>query len=66
MTQIRHSAPATNNNYTTDITVSQRSNRAVLKTLADTPEKAEALFTLADNRHSYSRDKLCPGQRAAN
>ncbi|WP_163638166.1 hypothetical protein, partial [Morganella morganii] len=45
MMQVRHSAPATGNNYTTDITVSQRSNRAVLKTLADTPEKAEALFT---------------------
>ncbi|PCP71177.1 insecticidal toxin SepC/TccC, partial [Morganella morganii] len=36
MTQIRHSAPKTGNNHTTDITVSQRSNRAVLKTLADT------------------------------
>ncbi|MEM8008291.1 RHS repeat domain-containing protein, partial [Morganella morganii subsp. sibonii] len=57
MTQIRHSAPATGNNYTTDITVSQRSNRAVLKTLADTPEKAEALFTPGGQQ-----TQLQPGQ----
>ena len=57
MTQIRHSAPATNNNYTTDITVSQRSNRAVLKTLTDTPEKAEALFTPGGQQ-----TQLQPGQ----
>ncbi|WP_317420294.1 MULTISPECIES: RHS repeat domain-containing protein [unclassified Morganella (in: enterobacteria)] len=57
MTQIRHSASATNNNYTTDITVSQRSNRAVLKTLADTPEKAEALFTPGGQQ-----TQLQPGQ----
>ncbi|WP_247715941.1 RHS repeat-associated core domain-containing protein [Morganella morganii] len=57
MTQIRHSAPATNNNYTTDITVSQRSNRAVLKTLADTPEKAEALFTPGGQQTKFQ-----PGQ----
>ena len=57
MTQIRHSAPKTGNNYTTDITVSQRSNRAVLKTLADTPEKAEALFTPGGQQ-----TQLQPGQ----
>ena len=57
MTQIRHSAPATGNNYTTDITVSERSNRAVLKTLADTPEKAEALFTPGGQQ-----TQLQPGQ----
>ncbi|MEG7517655.1 RHS repeat-associated core domain-containing protein [Morganella morganii] len=57
MTQIRHSAPATNNNYITDITVSQRSNRAVLKTLADTPEKAETLFTPGGQQ-----TQLQPGQ----
>ncbi|UBM23584.1 RHS repeat protein [Pseudomonas sp. p1(2021b)] len=43
--QIRHSAPATNHNYTTDITVSDRSNRAVLSTLAQEPSAVEALFT---------------------
>ncbi|MEM8378656.1 RHS repeat protein, partial [Morganella morganii] len=57
MMQVRHSAPATGNNYTTDITVSQRSNRAVLKTLADTPEKAEALFTPGGQQ-----TQLQPGQ----
>ena len=57
MTQIRHSAPKTGNNHTTDITVSQRSNRAVLKTLADTPEKAEDLFTPGGQQ-----TQLQPGQ----
>lgn len=42
--QIRHSAPATGNNYTTDITVSSRSNRAVLSELAPAPETVESLF----------------------
>lgn len=32
LSQIRHSAPATNHSYTTDITISARSNRAVLST----------------------------------
>ena len=57
MTQIRHSAPKTGNNHTTDITVSQRSNRAVLKTLADTSEKAEDLFTPGGQQ-----TQLQPGQ----
>ncbi|MCP9266964.1 RHS repeat protein [Xenorhabdus sp. XENO-1] len=45
LTQIRHSAPATNNNYTTDITVSGRNNRAVLSTLTENPDDVEALFS---------------------
>ncbi|WP_341263436.1 RHS repeat-associated core domain-containing protein [Morganella morganii] len=57
MTQIRHSAPKTGNNHTTDITVSQRSNRAVLKTLADTSEKVEALFTPGGQQTKFQ-----PGQ----
>ncbi len=57
MTQIRHSAPKTGNNHTTDITVSQRSNRAVLKTLADTSEKVEALFTSGGQQTKFQ-----PGQ----
>ncbi|WP_250211986.1 RHS repeat-associated core domain-containing protein [Morganella morganii] len=57
MTQIRHSAPKTGNNYTTGITVSQRSNRAVLKTLADTSEKVEALFTPGGQQTKFQ-----PGQ----
>ncbi|ORL57493.1 hypothetical protein B7H17_26475, partial [Pseudomonas putida] len=43
--QIRHSAPATNHNYTTDITVSDRSNRAVLSSLTKNPAVVETLFT---------------------
>ncbi|MER2950135.1 RHS repeat-associated core domain-containing protein [Morganella morganii] len=57
MTQIRHSAPKTGNNHTTDITISQRSNRAVLKTLADTSEKVEDLFTPGGQQ-----TQLQPGQ----
>ena len=57
MTQIRHSAPKTGNNHTTDITVSQRSNRAVLKTLADTPEKVKDLFTPGGQQTKFQ-----PGQ----
>ncbi|MFE4109935.1 RHS repeat protein [Kosakonia sp. YIM B13611] len=45
LTQIRHSAPATNHNYTTDITVSDHSNRGVLSTLTTTPSDVDALFT---------------------
>ncbi|WP_340617101.1 RHS repeat protein [Xenorhabdus entomophaga] len=42
--QIRHSAPASNNNYTVDITVSHRSNHAVRQDLAEKPEQVDALF----------------------
>ncbi|WP_219927894.1 RHS repeat protein [Aeromonas sp. HMWF014] len=45
LTQIRHSAPATNNSYTMDITVSNRSNRGVLSTLTENPSDVDALFT---------------------
>ncbi|MBC8954991.1 RHS repeat-associated core domain-containing protein [Xenorhabdus sp. PB62.4] len=45
LTQIRHSAPATNNNYTTGITISDHSNRGVLSTLTETPSEVDALFT---------------------
>jgi len=57
LTQIRHSAPATGNNYTTAITVSDRSNRAVLSTLAETPAAVDALFDAGG--HQY---QLQPGQ----
>ncbi|UBM27366.1 RHS repeat protein [Pseudomonas sp. p1(2021b)] len=43
--QIRHSAPATNHNYTTDVTVSDRSNRAVLSSMTKASSAVEALFT---------------------
>lgn len=42
--RIRHQSPATGNNYTTDITVSDRSNRAVLSELAATPDAVDNLF----------------------
>ncbi|MBF8792537.1 RHS repeat protein [Pseudomonas monteilii] len=58
--QIRHSAPATNNGYTTDITVSERSNRAVLSTLAKEPSAVEALFTPGGQQAV-----LLPGQSLA-
>ncbi|MCY1396772.1 RHS repeat-associated core domain protein [compost metagenome] len=57
LTQIRHSAPATGNNYTTRLTVSGRSNRAVLGTLAPRPADVDALFTT-----SGQQKKFQPGQ----
>lgn len=58
--QIRHSAPATNNSYTTEITVSDRSNRAVLSSLATDPRQVEALFGAAGQQNVLS-----PGQQLA-
>ena len=60
LSQIRHSAPATNNNSTTDITVSVRSNRAVLSTLANDPSEVDALF-----RPGGQQTLLSPGQPLA-
>ncbi|EMG7889748.1 RHS repeat protein [Enterobacter hormaechei] len=57
LTQIRHSAPATNNTYTTNITISDRSNRGVLSTLTENPADVEALFT-AGGQQTH----LQPGQ----
>lgn len=45
LVQIRHSAPASGNAYTTDITVSDRSNRGVLSSLTCVASDVEALFT---------------------
>ncbi|MDE1482746.1 RHS repeat-associated core domain-containing protein [Xenorhabdus bovienii] len=42
--QIRHCAPATDNKYTTKITVSNHSNRAVWDTLTTDPAKVDTLF----------------------
>ncbi|MFZ5937765.1 RHS repeat-associated core domain-containing protein [Pseudomonas sp. HS6-2] len=44
LTQIRHSSPAINNNYTTAITISNRSNRGVLSTLTQDPFTVDELF----------------------
>ncbi|HFD6782142.1 TPA: RHS repeat protein, partial [Pseudomonas aeruginosa] len=57
LTQIRHSAPATGNNYTRAITVSDRSNRAVLSTLTETPSAVDALFDAGGHQR-----QLQPGQ----
>jgi len=57
LTQIRHSAPATNNGYTTDITVSDKSNRGVLSALTENPADVDALFTAGGQQL-----QLQPGQ----
>ncbi|CAI1993571.1 hypothetical protein SERMPA_00120 (plasmid) [Serratia marcescens] len=57
LTQIRHSAPATNNSYTTDITMSSRSNRGVLSTLTENASDVDALFTAGGQQK-----QLQPGQ----
>ncbi|MBS9423685.1 RHS repeat domain-containing protein [Photorhabdus caribbeanensis] len=57
LTKIQHSSPATQNNYTTNITVSNRSNRAVLSTLTEDPTQVDALFDAGGHQTS-----LLPGQ----
>jgi insecticidal toxin complex protein TccC len=57
LTQVRHRAPATSNSYTTAITVSDRSNRAVLSTLTENPADVDALFTAGGQQK-----QLQPGQ----
>ncbi|XTZ38671.1 RHS repeat-associated core domain-containing protein [Salmonella enterica] len=44
LTRVQHSAPASGNSYTTTLTVSDRSNRAVLSTLTENPAEVDALF----------------------
>ena len=48
-------APATGNNYTTDITVGRHAATGGTENPADTPEKAGSLFTPADSRHNPAR-----------
>ncbi|MGJ0639246.1 RHS repeat-associated core domain-containing protein [Xenorhabdus bovienii] len=57
LTQIRHSAPASDNSYTTKMTVSDRSNRAVLSTLTENPAEVDVLFTAGGQQN-----QLQPGQ----
>ncbi|CDH30746.1 hypothetical protein XBI1_1050007 [Xenorhabdus bovienii str. Intermedium] len=57
LTQIRHSAPASDNSYTTKMTVSNRSNRAVLSTLTENPAEVDVLFTAGGQQN-----QLQPGQ----
>lgn len=56
LVQIRHSAPATNNSYTTDFVISDGSNRGVLATMGG--GGAEAQFTAGGQQR-----QLQPGQR---
>lgn len=55
--RIQHSSPAIGNNYSIELTVSSHSNRAVLKTLAQSPSEVESLFDAAGNQL-----QLQPGQ----
>ncbi|MBS9428218.1 RHS repeat domain-containing protein [Photorhabdus akhurstii] len=52
LTQIRHSAPASNNNYTTDITISNRNNRGVLSTLTNDPNLVDTFFDAGGHQTS--------------
>lgn len=56
LTQVRHS-PATGSGYTTSITVSDRSNRAVLSSLTENAADVDALFTAGGQQK-----QLLPGQ----
>lgn len=47
LTQIHHRTPAIQQAYTVKVTVSDRSNRAVLADLAQLPNQVESLFTLS-------------------
>jgi RHS repeat-associated protein len=44
LTRISHRTPATGNHYTIAMTVSNRSNRAVLSTLTETPSNVDGFF----------------------
>lgn len=57
LNKISHSAPATGNNYSIDITVSSRSNRAVVSALTDDPTKVDNIFD--DGGH---QSRMQPGQ----
>lgn len=57
LTQLCHYAAATNNSYTTNMTVSERSNRAVLSTLTEDPTQVDALFDAGGHQR-----QLQPGQ----
>ncbi|MGT9851954.1 RHS repeat-associated core domain-containing protein [Vibrio parahaemolyticus] len=46
LTQVRHSSPATSNNYTTTMTVSDSSNRSVQSTLTENVSVVDGFFTV--------------------
>ncbi|SMG61707.1 RHS repeat domain-containing protein [Cedecea sp. NFIX57] len=57
LTRIQHSVPATGHRYTTEMTVSGRSNRAVLNMRAETSDKVDDLFSAGG-----FQKQLVPGQ----
>ena len=57
LTHVRHIAPATDNSYTIDVTVSSRTNRAVLHALTQEPDEVDALFDAGGHQL-----QLQPGQ----
>jgi insecticidal toxin complex protein TccC len=58
LVEIRHRAAATNNSYTTEMTVSDRCNRAVRSDLTEYPSLVSSLFTPRGNQ-----TMLSPGQQ---
>lgn len=52
LTKISHRSPATNQSYSTQIVVSNQSNRAVLKELISGSEKVDELFTFAGQQQT--------------
>ena len=58
LTHVRHIAPATDNSYTINITVSSRTNRAVLDALTQKPDEVDALFDAGGHQL-----QLQPGQQ---
>ncbi|ELA9298408.1 RHS repeat-associated core domain-containing protein [Vibrio parahaemolyticus] len=58
LTQVKHSAPATSNNYTTTMTVSDSSNRSIQSTLTENASDVDGFFTVGGQQN-----QLQPGQR---
>ncbi|TDB53641.1 toxin [Photorhabdus khanii subsp. guanajuatensis] len=61
LTQIQHRTSAPQNNHTRGITVSNRSNRAVLSTLTDKPEEVDSWFDAGGHQKTLNqaiRNKL--------
>lgn len=55
LTQVRHIAPVTDNSYTIDITVSSRTNRAVLNALTHKPDEVDALFDAGGHQLQFQQ-----------
>lgn len=57
LVQVSHSSPATSNNYTTTLTVSDSSNRSVQSTLTESASEVDGFFTVGGQQK-----QLQPGQ----